>query len=185
MKHISNFNNFNLINESMFGKFEGNIQYTDWSDFRIKLREAVLTGFNSIEELISLMGMNMETYTKIKEHMILHWKDSVSKSIIHSIAELNYKLPKSGTNIFKDLKSQTQFLILTSGGYSSRDVFGGSMSVNGLGLLSSFRDLEKIKNTDPTQKERDRFTDKEIMKKYVSVGSTDAYTVKSEEGIKK
>jgi hypothetical protein len=185
MKRIHSFNDFNSINESVFGKFEGNIQYSDWSDFRDKLRNAVLTGFNSIEELFSLMSMNIETYTKIKEHMILHWKNSVSQSIIHSIAELNYKIPKKGTNIFKDLKTQTQFLILTSIGYHSRDIYGGNMSVNGLGLLNKFGDLEKVKNTDPKQTERDRFTNKEVMKKYALVAGTDAYTVKSEESIKK
>jgi hypothetical protein len=169
----------------MFGKFEGNIQYSDWTDFRNKLRESVLTGFNTIEELISLMGMNMEIYIKIKEHMILHWKDSLSKSIIHSIAELNYKIPKKDTNIFKDLKTQTRFLILTSGGYNSRNIYGNTMSVNGLGLLSQYRDLEKIKNTDPKETERDQYSNKDVMKRFVTVAGTTAFTVRTEEGIKK
>jgi hypothetical protein len=169
----------------MFGKFNGNIQYTDWSDFKEKLKHTITTDFNSIEEMISLMGMNIDRYNKIKENMIWNWKDSVSKSLLHSVAELNYKIPKKGTNIFPDLLTQTRFLILSANGFQSRNVFGDYNSTSGLGILSSMRDLEKIKNTDPKQTERDRFSNKEIMKRYVSIGGTDAFTVRSEEAIKK
>lgn len=165
---------FSHYNESNFGNFKENIPYTDWSDFKSKLKNAILTGFKNIDELVLLMDMDINTYNKIRNNMILHWKDSVSKSLLHSIAEIGYKIPKTGSNIFPNLKLQTQFLILASQGYQDRNIFGNLNSANGLNIISKFIDLEPIKNTN-----------KNVDSRFITFSGINALTTKNEVGIKK
>jgi hypothetical protein len=165
---------FSHYNESKFGNFKDNIQYTDWSDFKLKLKNAILTGFKNIDDLVLLMDMDLNIYHKIKDNMIFNWKDSVSKSILHSIAEIGHKIPKTGSNIFPDLKTQTQFLILSSQGYQGTNIFGNFNSANGLNILRKNSDLEPIINTD-----------KKVDSRFVTFGGVNALTTKTEDGIKK
>ena len=165
-----------FLNEG-YGNFEGSIQFTDWSDFKEKLKKAISTGFKTEEELVNLMGMNYDRYTKIRENMIMNWKDSVSKSLLHSIAQIGQKIPQKGTNIFKDLKQQTQFLIIADGGLQTRNAFGDTNGVDGLGILSKLVDLQRIKNRDPKNTKFDWDLKKDVMKNYVDFNGVPAYTI--------
>lgn len=165
---------YSRYNESKFGNFKENISYTDWSEFKSKLKNAILIGFKNINDLVTLMDMDINIYNKIKHNMILNWKDSVSKSLLHSIAEIGHKIPKTGSNIFPDLKTQTQFLILSSQGYQGTNIFGNFNSANGLNIISKHFDLEPIKNTN-----------KKVDSRFITFGGVNALTTKNEEGIKK
>jgi len=87
------FSEFNKMNESVsFGNFEGSIKFTDWSEFKSKVENAFTAGFETVEDLVSLVGLNIELYHKIKNHMIFNWKDSVTKSLLHSVSHLDNKI---------------------------------------------------------------------------------------------
>jgi len=165
-----------FLNEG-YGNFEGSIQFNDWSDFKEKLKNAISTGFKTEEELVNLMGMNYDRYTKIRENMIMNWKDSVSKSLLHSIAQIGQKIPQKGANIFKDLKQQTQFLIIADGGLQTRNVFGNTNGVEGLGILNKMVDLQRIKNKDPKNTKFDWDLKKDVMKNYIDFNGVPAYTI--------
>ena len=164
-----------FLNEK-YGNFEDSIPYTDWTDFKEKLKSAIQTGFKTEEELVSLMGMDYFKYTKIRENMIMNWKDSVSKSLLHSVAQIGQKIPKKGANIFKDLKQQTQFLILASNGLRMNNVFGASTGVSGLNMIYP-TDLQRIKNKDPKNTKFDFDLKKDVMKNFVDFNGVPAYTV--------
>ena len=166
-----------FLNEK-YGQFEGSIKYTDWSEFKDKLKNAISTGFKTEEELVNLMGMDYEKYTKIRENMIFNWKDSVTKSLLHTIAEIGYKIPKEGSNIFKDLKQQTLFCVVASDGAETRNVFGDTNGVPGLKMISRMLDLERIKNKDPKKTKFDWDLKKDVMKRFIDFGGIPAYTVK-------
>lgn len=176
-----------FLNEygQQYGKFEGSIKYTDWSDFKNKLKNAISIGFKTEEELVNLMGMDFNKYTKIRENMILNWKDSVSKSLLHTIAQIGQKIPKVGTNIFKDLKQQTLFCVVASEGATTNNIFGNSNDVEGLRMVSRMIDLERIRNKDPKKTKYDWDLKKDVMKKFVDFGGIPAYTTTKENSIKK
>lgn len=172
------FDTFILEKYGKYGSFEGSIKYNNWSDFKNKLLVAINNGFSSEEELIKMVGMDYDKYNKIRENMIYNWKDSVSKSLLHSIAQIGQKIPKEGDNIFRDLKQQTMFLILASTGEQSRNIFGNLNSTQGLGMLSRFTDFERIKNKNPNITTYDSYTGKNVPKKFIEFGTVPAYTVK-------
>ena len=166
-----------FLNEK-YGQFEGSIKYTDWSEFKDKLKNTISTGFKTEEELVNLMGMDFNKYTKIRENMIFNWKDSVTKSLLHTIAEIGYKIPKEGSNIFKDLKQQTLFCVVAADGAETKNVFGNTNGVFGLNMIHKMIDLEKIKNKDPKNTKYDWDLKKDVMKRFVDFGGIFAYTVK-------
>ena len=124
-----------------------NTPYTDWSDFEKRLNSAKKTGFKDITELLSLMGLKKSVYTAIKDNMIFHWKDSVSKSILHSIENIGNNIPIKGKNIFKDLRQQTFFLYVAGNGLRERDIFGSENSVDGLKMIGIF-DTARLPDPD-------------------------------------
>jgi hypothetical protein len=158
-----------------YGNFHGSIKYTDWSDFKEKLKIAINTGFKTEEELVKLMEMNFDSYTKIRENMILNWKDSVTKSLLHTVAQIGQKIPKKGADIFKDLKQQTLFCVVASNGTTTNNIFGQSNSVDGLRMISRF-DFDRVKNKDPKITKYDKITQKYVMNPYVYFGDIPAYT---------
>lgn len=159
-----------------YGRFEGSIKYTDWSDFKNRLLIAIKSGFSDEKELIDLMGMDYEKYESIRENMIYNWKDSVSKSLLHTIAEVGQKIPKKGDRIFKDLKQQTLFLLVASTGAQTTNIFGNVNGVEGLRMISRL-DLLKIKNTNPKDTKYNFDLKQDIPKKWVEFGSIYAQTV--------
>lgn len=186
MKHIHNYSEFRKLYENnSFGDFEGNIKYTDWTPFKNKLEAAIRTGFSDIYELLSLMGMDKDTYDKIKNNMIYNWKDSVSKSLLHAVSNLGNEFPQEGNYIFSDLLTQTRFLILSSVGFSGSDVFGNSHRVDGLGLINRWNDLATIANTDPSKTKYNSSIGKDVMMKWVEVSGMQALTTRNEEGVEK
>jgi len=150
-----------FLNEK-YGQFDGSIKYTNWNDFGNQLKKTIEIGFKNEKELIELMNMDFDKYSKIKENMIFNWKDSVTKSLLHFSVGQN--LPKEGTDIFKDSKQQTLFLVLASNGSKTRNIFGYDNELLGLRMIS-FLSLSRIKNIDPND-------------------SFPLYTVKSEESVK-
>lgn len=163
--HIDYFDdNEEGLNEELlteYGNFKENTKYTDWSDFKAKLQNAIKTGFKTVDELVHLMDMNLGRYNKIVENMILNWKDSVSKSLLHTIAHIGLQLPKKGDNIFDSLKQQTVFNLVASNGASRRDIYGNTNGVEGLGYLSRL-DFTPINNPkfvrgSDKEDEKDRF----------------------------
>lgn len=158
-----------------YGNFDGSIKYTDWSDFKEKLKVAINSGFKTEEELVKLMEMNFESYTKIRENMIMNWKDSVTKSLLHTIAQIGQKIPKEGANIFKNLKQQTLFCIVASNGATTTNIFMQNNSVDGLRMISRF-DFDKVKNKDPKITKYDKFAQKYVMNPYIYFSDIPAYT---------
>lgn len=166
----------NLLTE--YGNFSENTKYTDWTDFKNKLKNAIKTGFKSVDELVSLMDMNLEKYNNIVENMILNWKDSVSKSLLHTIAHIGLQLPKQGDNIFQDLKQQTVFILIAGNGASRRDIYGNTNGVEGLGYLSRW-DYDYIKN--PKHKIGSKNEDER--EKYITIGEFPATKAMDRKGI--
>ena len=173
-------NSFDKFLNERYGQFQDSIKYTNWNNFKDKLINAINIGFNNEKELVDLMGMDFNKYTQIRENMIYNWKDSVSKSLLHSISEIGQKIPKDGSNIFKDLRQQTAMLVVASGGLKNRDMFGNINDTSGINLLNRHFDLSRIKNTDPKNKTYDSYLKKDVMKKFVDFGGVPAYTVKPE-----
>lgn len=159
-----------LFEHRGFGAFEGSLPYTDWSDFGEKLRKVIKKGFTDEADLISKMGMDKAVYDKVVNNMIYNWKDSVSKSLLHAVAEIGNKLPKAGTNIFKDLASQTKFLIIAGPGFRARDIYGGENSVDGLKLISPVS-TRRIRKKNP----------KDADDRFVNVGGAYALTLASDD----
>jgi hypothetical protein len=145
------------------------IEYTNWSDFENKLNSA--GEFTEEKEFIEKLGMDYASYEKIVSNMIFHWKDSVSKSLLHSISNLHSKMPIAGSKMFKNILDQTRALLIMGPGVTQRDIFGGENSANGLGLISRF-DMDKIKNEDKDIKDFEG-----RMKRFVEVSGFYAITV--------
>ena len=142
---ILRFSEYNINEFNKFGTFPGSVQYTDWSGFKTKLLAAIKQGFKDEADLCKQMGLEKEQYDKIADNMILNWKDSVSKSLLHGTAEVGNKLPKKGDNIFKDTLQQTQFLILAGPGLQGRNMMGDDNMTKGLRIIDRFA-LAKIKD---------------------------------------
>lgn len=162
-----------------FGDFEYNIPYTNWDDFKEKISKAKKNGFTNIDELISIMDMDKDFYEKVRENVIFNWKESVSKSLLNAIQYINKDFPKEGEPIFKDLLSQTRFLIIMSSGQRSTNIFGRTNITQGLGCLSRFKNIKQIRLKEPYL---DNFGQ---MKRYVKVGDQPALTVSEPEVIEK
>ena len=131
------------------------IEFTDWSTFKSQLES--ISNFTNEKDLIEKMNLNYETYQKIVRNMIHHWKDSVSKSLLHSVSNLNYEIPTPNTKMFNNIYDQTRALLIMGSGSSTRNMFGENNTVSGLKMINSFS-LTKIKEnnfdlltTDKTQ----------------------------------
>jgi len=146
-----------------FGKFDGSLTYNDWTDFKTKLKTALNTGFKDIDQLLELMDMKKDLYDRIVDIMIYHWKDSVSKSLLHGISNLRNKIPKNGDNIFPNIGDQTKFLMISGSGATSNNIFGQSNNTAGLNYIRRF-DLSFVK-------------DKKNPKEYLKVGRYNALTM--------
>jgi hypothetical protein len=130
---IQRFNDF--VNEyKKFGEFEGALRFGDWSDFAKRLSATTQKGFTTIEELLDGLGMDKQTYDKVKRNMIDNWIDSVSKSLLHGISGVDLEIPEKGDVIFKDEKAQTRFIIVGGPGAATRSIMGDVNSTRGLGL---------------------------------------------------
>ena len=86
----------------------GNVQYTDWSDFKNKINN--ISYFNSEQELCNQVGMNYNTYTKINNVSMQNWIDSISTSLLHVLDVTHLEIPKPNSFIFKNMLQQTRFL---------------------------------------------------------------------------
>lgn len=176
---IKKFDEYSKLFEGKIQEFDGSLKFNDWSDFKSKIQNALNVGFSDIKELLNLLGMDFQQYEKIKTNMIMNWKDSVTKSLLHSISNLNTEFPEKGEQIFTDIYAQTRFLIISSNGYSSNDIYGDINRTHGLNIISSLK-LDKIKNTDPTKTTYNQYTRKDEMDKFVKLGDTYAYTASDE-----
>jgi len=117
------------------------IEFTDWSNLKKQLDSI---SFTNEQDLIEQMNLNYETYQTIVHNMIHNWKDSVSKSLLHSVSNAYNQIPKPNTKIFNNIYDQTRALLVMSNGSSTRNMFGETNSVYGLRLISFFS-LTKIK----------------------------------------
>lgn len=165
--------------EVKFGEFEYNIPYTNWEDFKYNISNAKKKGFSNIEELISIMGMDINFYEKIRENMIFNWKESVSKSLLNAIQYIDKNFPEKGQPIFKNLRSQTKFLIIMSSGQRHTNIFGSVNHTEGLGYLSRFKNIKQIRLKESYLNEFGR------MERFVKVGDQPALTVTETEAIEK
>ena len=159
-----------LLEYGKFGSFEGCIKYSDWSAFRDKIKQAVAQKFETIDKLLDILGLKKDVYEKIVDSLVYNWKDSVTKSLLHSVGEIGYKLPKAGDNIFPNIAVQTRFLIVVGSGDRSTNLFGQTNSLPGLRLISPIS-IERIPNKNPKKTE-----DGDQKDRYQTIGGMYALT---------
>lgn len=152
MKHLISISDF--INErNSFGNFKNNLVYTDWTDFKNRLKAVIEEGYSDIEDLVTKMGMDYSKYETIIHNSISNWIDSISKSTLHTIADLNLKIPKAGTKIFNNEKNMQRFLLIAGRGQMSRNVFGDTNITQGLRMIPHF-EYEHIEKLSPERYEQ-------------------------------
>lgn len=138
-----------LLEYVKYSDFKGALKFGNWSEFKKKLETALNKGFSTIDELLLEMEMDKNFYDNVKNNMIYHWQDSVSKSLLHGISNVDLEMPEEGDVIFKDPKTQTRFLVVAGPGHSSRDFFGNTNMTSGLNQwgMPSLIDTETGRNS--------------------------------------
>lgn len=160
------------------------IEYTSWNDFNDKINAAIDSGFSDEKELLEKVGFSFELYEKIAKNMIFHWKDSVSKSLLHTVSNLDFKMPQMGSKIFRDLVQQTRALLIIGPGHSERNIFGDENSAVGLNIISKFS-FGFIPNDDPNVKVYDPFTKEQKISRWKLFDSIKLLTLNKPEDIQK
>lgn len=130
------------------------IKFNNWDNFKEKITTAIDNGFIDEKDFVSKVGLDYDVYIKLKDSMIYNWIDSISKSVIHSIANIIDDFPKEGQTIFDNVRVQTAMILAMGSGFSGSNIFGSTISVEGLRMIPSHIYFDKIKNLDTSSNDR-------------------------------